>query len=190
MNDLLQTVDELRRMSTKELIQVGEDSLMNRLREQADEVRAKHGPLSPGNLETVLDDRDCLRYPTRLVLEYGEMGMHQFAQPEPDVRNPGGGMLYIRPVLGQRPDLLVLAVSYMIPVINYGEIITDEHCLAYGSVLTGLDLETYYERICEMANFTGARVLATDDPDAHIPEEESNSQSSGGSCGSGCGCGD
>lgn len=192
MNDLLETVDALRRMSTEELIRVGEDSLLNRIREQAEEARARHGALSPSNMQTFLEDPDCLRYPTRLVLEYGEMGMHQFAQPEPDYRNPGGCMLYVRPVLGQRPDLLALAVSYMIPVINYGEIIADRHCLAYGSTLMGLDQETYYERICEAADYTGARVLGADDPDAHVPKdtdaESPAAVGGGGGCGSGCGC--
>jgi len=187
MNELEQTVDELRRMSTAELVQLGEDSLMNRLCEQAREVCARHGTLSPGNLETVLTDPDALRYPTRLVLEYGEMGMHQFAQPEPDYRNPGGCMLYVRPILGQRPDLLRLAVAYMIPVINYGELITDLHCLAYGSILTGMDPETFYWEICALADFVGARELARDDPQAHEPGDAPAHDHGGCGCGGSCG---
>jgi hypothetical protein len=192
MNDLLQTADELRKMSETELLGVFEDSLTNRLREQAAEALEKHGGLRPGNLETFLNDPDCVRYPTRLVLEYGEMGLHQFAQPEPDVRNPGGIMLYLRPTLGQRTDLIALAVSYMIPVINYGAIITDDHCIEYGSVLAGLDRETYYQRICELAGFVGARELDSTDPDAHKPEEAGDAEAGScetGGCGSGgCGC--
>ena len=164
MNELLQTVDELRRMSTAELAQVAEDGLMGRLREQAGEARLRHGGLRPSNLETFLSDRDCVRYPTRLVLEYGEMGMHQFAQPEPDIRNPGGIMLYLRPSLGRRPDLMALAISYMIPVINYRDAVGDEHCLSYGSQLMGLDEETYYLRICDVADFVGAEQRIPDDP--------------------------
>lgn len=191
MNDLLQSIDELRRMSAAELLQVGEDSLLSRIREQAEEARQRHGLLSPANLQTFLEDPDTVRYPTRLVLEYGEMGVHQFAQPEPDFRNPGGRMLYVRPVLGQRPDLLALAVSYMIPIINYGELISDAHCLAYGATLLGLDEETYYQKICEMADYTGALTMARNDPDAQQPKELEQGASESGSCGcgSGCGCG-
>lgn len=189
MNDLLQTVDQLRRMSTSELIQVGEDSLLNRIREQAQEARQRHGGLGPANLQSFLQDPDAVRYPTRLVLEYGEMGVHQFAQPEPDYRNPGGCMLYVRPILGQRPDLLALAVSYMIPIINYGELISDKHCLAYGAALMGLDEETYYRRICEMADFTGALSMAQDDPAAHEPAGEGQGMEDSGGCGCGSGCG-
>lgn len=192
MNGLVQTADELRRMSAAELVEVFEDSLTNRLREQAGEARLKHGGLRPGNLETFLADRDCVRFPTRLVLEYGEMGLHQFAQPEPDVRQSGGIMLYLRPAIGMRPDLLALAVSYMIPVINYGNLAGDEHCLAYGAVLLDLDPETYYERICGLAGFVGAEELPADDPDAHVPEQNAErppaTTTTGASCGSGCSC--
>jgi hypothetical protein len=45
---------------------------------------------------------------------------------------------YLRPPLRDHPDLVVLAVAYMIPVINYGEIVTDEHCRCYGTTLLGL----------------------------------------------------
>ncbi len=192
MNGLVQTADELRRMSAAELVEVFEDSLTNRLREQAGEARLKHGGLRPGNFETFLADRDCVRFPTRLVLEYGEMGLHQFAQPEPDVRQSGGIMLYLRPALGQRPDLLALAVSYMIPVINYGNLAGDGHCLAYGAVLMDLDPEIYYERICGLAGFVGAEELPADDPDAHVPEQNAErppaTTTTGASCGSGCSC--
>jgi len=186
MNDLLQTVNELRQMSSTELAQVGEDSLISRLKEQAAEARAKHGPLSPGNLETVLSDRDCVRYPTRLVLEYGEMGLHQFAQPDRDYRfsETNSRVLYLRPALGRRPDLLALALSYMIPLINYGQIITDEHCLAYGSILQGMDEETYYQKICEMADFAGAEERSAGETE----ESDSAVSPSSGGCGGGCGC--
>jgi len=186
MNDLLQTADELRRMSDAELAGVFDDSLTNRLREQAVEARQKHGGLRPGNLESFLGDRDCVRHPTRLVLEYGEMGTHQFAQPEQDVRNPGGIMLYLRPVLGRRPDLLVLAVSYMIPVINYGAVITDAHCLEYGSTLMGLEREEYYRRVCELADFVGAESLAADDPRAHASGQDPATSADG--CAGNCSC--
>ena len=189
MNELLQTADELRRMSEAELVEVFEDSLTNRLRDQADEALERHERFGPGNLETFLNDRDSVRFPTRLVLEFGpEMATHQFAQPEPDIRNPGGVMLYLRPILGQRPDLIALAVSYMIPVINYGKIVNDTHCLEYGSRLMRMDKETYYGRICELAEFVGAEQLDANDPRAHVVEEDKPATAGSGGCGSGCGC--
>jgi len=156
MASLLDTVDELRRMSEAELANVAEDGLATRLREQAAHAHATYHGLRPSNLGTFLADSEFVRYPTRLVLEFGEMGAHQFAHPEPDIRNPGGVMLYLRPILGKRPDYLVRAVSYMIPVINFGKIITDDHCLIYGAALMGLSVDAYYDAVCELADFAGA----------------------------------
>jgi hypothetical protein len=44
----------------------------------------------------------------------------------------------------------------MIPVINYGDIVTDEHCLRYGATLLGLMVPEFYEAICRLADFVGA----------------------------------
>jgi hypothetical protein len=65
-------------------------------------------------------------------------------------------VLYLRPLLRERPDLVVLAVAYMIPLINYGEIISDAHCLRYGAALMGMMEDEYYEQVCALADFVGA----------------------------------
>lgn len=165
MSNLLETVDEIRRMSESELAQVAEDGLTTRLREQGEAALAQYGGLRPSNLSTFLEDRNQVRYPTRLVLELGEMGPHQFAQPESDIRNPGGIMLYLRPSLGKRPDFIVKAVAYMIPVINFGKLISDEHCITYGAALFGMAPGDYYDSICEIADWVGAE--ATTQSEAH-----------------------
>jgi len=46
--------------------------------------------------------------------------------------------------------------KYMIPLINYGDIITDEHCLLYGATLLGMMEEEFYQAICRLAEFVGA----------------------------------
>ena len=145
-------------MSTEELARLGEDSLKERLLEQATFAHMKHRPLTPDSLPGLLADPDCVRYPTRLVYEFGEMAMHQFAQPDLDLGDPEGRgrVLYLRPMLRDHPDLALLAVAYMLPVINYGEIIQDEHCLLYGAALLGLMQEEFYKKICDLADFVGS----------------------------------
>jgi len=119
----------------------------------------KHGPLTAEKLGAFLHDPDCLRYPVRTVFEFGEMAMHQFAQPDIDWRNTDqdGRVLYVRPLLRDRPDLLPLVVAYMIPVINYGDIVTDQHCLLYGAALLGMMEEEYYDQLCALSDFLGAQ---------------------------------
>jgi hypothetical protein len=149
---------DLRKLSPTELEQAGQDRLHEHLIAQAVAAHQKHGPLTFDKLDALLRDPDCLRHPTRLVFEPGEMALHQFAQPDVDWRNreQDGRVLYLRPRLRERPDLVVLAVAYMIPLINYGEIISDEHCLRYGAALLGLMEEEYYQQVCALADWAGA----------------------------------
>jgi hypothetical protein len=148
----------LRRMSSAELEQMGRESLREHLLAQAIVVHQRHSLLTPESLQAFLHDPQCVRHPIRLVFEFGEMAMHQFAQPDIDWRNTAqdGRVLYVRPVLQDRPDLLRLAVAYLIPLINYGEIISDEHCILYGAALLGMMEREFYEQICALADFCGA----------------------------------
>ena len=158
-----QPTTDLRRMSAAELEQLGQASLREHLLAQAIMAHQKHGPLTAQNLDALLRDPDCLRHPVRLVFEFGEMAMHQFAQPDIDWRNTDrdGRVLYLRPLLRERFDLLPLAVAYMIPLINYGEIISDDHCLLYGAALLGLMESEYFKKMCALAEFVGAETRLT-----------------------------
>ena len=62
----------------------------------------------------------------------------------------------LRPGLREQPDRVVQAVAYMIPVINYGDIVSDHHCLVYGATVLGLREEEYYRQICDLADAVGA----------------------------------
>jgi hypothetical protein len=149
---------DVRRLSEAELEQLGQESLREHLLAQALVAHRKHAPVTFEKLEALLQDPECLRHPTRLAFEFGEMAMHQFGQPDVDHRNPAqdGRVLYLRPRLRERPDLIPLAVAYMIPVINYGEVISDAHCLLYGATLLGLTEEDYYQQLCALADWSGA----------------------------------
>lgn len=149
---------ELRRMSTDELEQLGQRSLLDHVVAQAEVARSKYGPFVKGQLEALLNDPACVRHPVRLVFEFGEMAMHQFGQPDLDWRNPehDGRVLYLRPMLRDRPDLVLLAVAYLLPLVNYGEVVTDELCVRHGAALLGLMPEEFYARICQLAEWVGA----------------------------------
>lgn len=152
------TVNELRNLSPAELERLGQQSLNEHLLAQAVVAHHLHAPLTAEKLPALLRDPQCLRHPVRLVFEFGEMAMHQFAQPDIDWRNTAedGRVLYVRPLLQDRPDLLPLAVAYMIPLINYGEIVTDAHCLAFGAALLGMMEDEYYRALCAMSDWLGA----------------------------------
>jgi hypothetical protein len=158
MSHTTDPVADLRRLSASELVELGEDSLRDHIAAQAVVAHHKHAPLTFAGLDALLADPECLRHPTRLVFEFGEMAGHQFADPGPDLRHPeqDGRVLYLRPLLRDRPELALLAVAYMIPVINYGNIVTDEHCVRYGAALLGMMEEEFYDAVCRMADYAGA----------------------------------
>lgn len=159
-----QQAADLRKLSPAGLERLGQHSLREHLVAQAIAAHQKHGPLTAHKLDALLHDPDCLRHPVRLVFEFGEMALHQFAQPDMDWRNTkqDGRVLYLRPLLRERPDLLPLAVAYMIPLINYGDIISDEHCLLYGAALMGMMQEEYYAQLCHLADTVGAEARTVD----------------------------
>ena len=156
---------ELRRLPSEELEQVGQRSLRDHLVAQAEVARAKHSALDAAGLAALLQDPACVRHPVRLVFEFGEMAMHQFGQPDLDWRNreQDGRVIYLRPMLRDRPELVVLAVAYLLPVVNYGDVVTDDHCVDYGATLLGLAPDEFYRRVCELAAAVGAeeRVAGT-----------------------------
>lgn len=160
------TTTQLRKLSPAALEQLGQHSLREHLVAQAVVAYQKYGPLIADKLDALLHDPDCLRHPVRLVFEFGEMAMHQFAQPDIDWRNTeqDGRVLYLRPLLRERPDLLPLAVAYMIPLLNYGDIVTDDHCLAYGATLLGLLEEEYYQKLCALSDELGAEARFAQPP--------------------------
>ncbi|MCC7374000.1 MAG: hypothetical protein IT581_05050 [Verrucomicrobiales bacterium] len=149
---------DLRKLSSSELERLGQQSLRDHLEAQAVIAHQKYSPLTAEKFDALLHDPECLRHPVRLAFEFGEMAMHQFAQPDIDWRNTeqDGRVLYVRPLLRDRRDLLPLAVAYMIPVINYGDVISDEHCLAYGATLLGLTENEYYRALTRMSDDLGA----------------------------------
>ena len=157
MNDPHSPAD-LRALSPAELERLGQNSLLDHLLAQAVVAHQKHAPLTIDKLPALLGDPDCLRHPTRLVYEFGEMAQHQFAQPDVDWRDPEGvgRVLYLRPVLRDHPERVVQAVAYMIPVLNYGDVVTDAHCLSYGATLLGLMEDEFYAAICGLADLVGA----------------------------------
>ncbi len=68
----------------------------------------------------------------------------------------------------------------MTPVLNYGEVVTDDHCLIYGAVLQGLGEEEFYRKICQLAELVEAESLLTGENEKHM--------AASGGCGSDWGC--
>jgi len=125
-------------------------ALFEHARFAAERARARLGsPLNPANLQAFLTDPQCLRYHTRLAFDRTGLEPHQFAQPE---LQGNECCLHVDPHLKDKPDMLCLAVAYMAAVINYGDAATPELAEMLGSLLTGIEQEEFYEKMCAIAD--------------------------------------
>lgn len=136
----------------------GRESLREHILAQATIAHQRYAPLETEKLDTLLHDPECVRYPTRLLFELGDMATHQFVHPGPRPARPDTGemVIFVHPDLSTRPDMLPAAVAYAVPQINYGDVVTDEHCLLYGATLLGMVADEYYDRLCAIADLVGA----------------------------------
>lgn len=152
----LHSNSQLRAMGGTELARLGDESLKSHLVETAMVAHESYAPFVEELLAEFLENRNLVRYPVELVFEIGSLAAHQFAQPEPNGR---GFTLYLHPELKTRPADVIRAIGYFLPVINYGELVNDDHCLLYGATLTGTTLDDYYNQICRIADSIGAPAL-------------------------------
>ncbi|RMH13718.1 MAG: hypothetical protein D6695_03240 [Planctomycetota bacterium] len=63
-----------------------------------------------------------------------------------------GFCLFLHPHFETRPDTWAALIAYHIPSINYGEIVTHEEAEFFGATLLGMDVETYYQTVCALAD--------------------------------------
>ncbi len=49
-------------------------------------------------------------------------------------------------------ELWPLLIAYHIPVINYGSIVEPADAELYGATLLGLEVEAYYQALCELTD--------------------------------------
>lgn len=132
------------------------------------------------NFREMLRDGDIVRHPTELVFDSSAL---LEGEPAIALMNEGPGPRSFRLVVHEkyegRDEDVVLLAAYHIPSINYLDIVTYEEAELFGSVLHGVDADTYYTRVCELADELGVAPVTSDDL---------LNVASGTACGSGCGC--
>lgn len=129
------------------------------LKVKAAAARLKYGLyIDAEAIRTMLGDREVVRYPTSIEFDAAPLRVHEFACPQPlGFHASDGYCLFIHPHFRRQPENLPLLVAYHIPTINYGGIVEAQHAELYGATLLGLDVETYYQALCELANSIPAR---------------------------------
>ena len=116
------------------------------------EIHAKYGPaIGWRELQLILEDRACVRYPCTLEFNAESLQAGEFAHPVAKGGNPEDGFtLFVHPMfMTQLPEVPLLAL-YQLVLVNYGEFASGDDALAFGAAALGLSEDDYYARLCEL----------------------------------------
>ncbi len=132
------------------------EAFIHHLVDKANAARLAYGLyIDAETIMRMLDDRDIVRYPMSIEFDSRQLQGHEFAYPKAIGFHPSDGYcLFIHESFRNQPENLPLLIAYHIPTINYGSIAEPQHAEAYGAALMGLEVETYYQALCELADST------------------------------------
>lgn len=136
----------------------GKESLIGHAAQKAWEARQAYGDGTPGmsmeNLLVLLQDRKFIRYPVSIAYDSTMLQEKETAFPHPiEKNNPKAGyIMYVHPSLEGNCDAVPLVVAYQLVAINYGDIAEHESAEHFGSILMGMEVETYYKTICTITD--------------------------------------
>ncbi len=122
--------------------------------EKATAARFKYGLyIDTDAVLKMLSDESVVRYPTTLVFDASPLQTHEFAYPQPLGFHASDGYAWcVHPYFRPQRELWPLLIAYHIPVINYGSIVETPDAELYGATLLGLEVEAYYQALCELAD--------------------------------------
>jgi hypothetical protein len=140
-----------------ERLPTGEDglkALRDHVVERAAHARLKYGLyIDHEAVVRMLDDREVVRYPTGLRFDAHGLEPGEFAAPMAIGADPERGFcLLVHPWFEQQREIWPLLIAYHIPSINYGEIVTHVEAELFGATLLGIDVDAYYQALCELAD--------------------------------------
>lgn len=145
-------------MRHKPTAQEGSDSLIAHAVEKALEARATYGGPTTGltreNLEAILCDRKYVRHPVRLEFKAGALSPGELAHPQPiSPADPTAGyVMHIHPTFEHSDNVISMLVAYQLVAVNYGDIAGHEAAESFGAALCGMDIEPYYQTLCQLAD--------------------------------------
>jgi len=131
----------------------GRQSLNAHVAVKGAEIHSKYGPhIGWNELQQLLQDRACVRYPCTIAFEYLPLRPGEFAHPVPNGAQPEEGfIMYVHPYYMAQPEKIAYLVLYQLVLVNYGEFATADDAEVFGASAMGLPRDEYYETLCELA---------------------------------------
>jgi hypothetical protein len=132
----------------------GRQSLNAHVAAKGDEIRVKYGPhLGWAELQRILQDRTCVRYPCDIVFDAAPLQSGEFAHPVARGESPEEGFdLYVHPYFMMQPERIPYLVLYQLVLVNYGGFASPDDAETFGACAMGLPKEEYYQALCELAD--------------------------------------
>jgi len=121
------------------------------------EINEKFGPhIGWKELQLILNDRACVRYPCEIVFDANPLNAGEFAYPVQKAEHPEDGFtMYVHPVLMTQLPKVPCAVLYELVLVNYGDFASSDDAEAFGAAALGLNKEEYYQTLCDLADEIG-----------------------------------
>jgi hypothetical protein len=141
-------------MATQLTAEDGRQSLSAHAAAKGDEIRAKYGPhIGWSELQRILQDRACVRYPCEIIFDAGPLQPGEFAHPVPRGERPEDGFdLHIHPYFMTQLDRISHLALYQLVVVNYGEFASPDDAETFGASALNLSKEEYYKSLCDLAD--------------------------------------
>ena len=148
------------------------------------EVFVNFGPqIGWGQLQRLLADRACVRYPVEIAFDAAQLLPGEFASPILKGEHPEDGFtMFVHPLFLTQLDLVPALVLYQLVAVNYGEFAGAAEAETFGAAALGLTRDEFYAKICDAAD----QLAAALDP-ALMPEPLEHVHAGG--CVGGCSCG-
>ena len=129
-------------------------SLSDHVAAKAEEMRAKYGPhIGWTELQQILADRSCVRYPCEIVFDSGPLLEGEFAHPVPKGERPEEGFtMCVQPAFASQPERVAYLVLYQLVLVNYGDFASPDDAETFGAIVLGISRDEYYQSLCQMAD--------------------------------------
>ena len=116
------------------------------------EIFAKYGPnLGWKELQRILEDRACVRYPCRIVFASEPLQTGEFAHAAADGELPEEGFtLVVHPFFMTQLAAVPLLALYHLVTVNYGEFASGDDAVAFAAAALGLTPDDYYRSLCDL----------------------------------------
>jgi len=129
-------------------------SLNAHVAEKGDEIHRKYGPhIGWAELQQILADRACVRYPCEIVFDSAPLQPGEIAHPVAKGSQPEDGFaMHVHPIFMTQLEQVPLLVLYQLVLVNYGEFAGPDDAEQFGANALGLLPADYYTRLCLLAD--------------------------------------